>query len=378
MEPIEKWRKLISSDLTEDELLKELQQVYRANPPYVAEIIMNSYCPNRCLHCIYPPDFHLYNRNMDLEEWKKAFEIIYEQLGLRRFVFDGRGLSQDCLEAVRFIRQNFEEVKIGLITDGISARPFKEDLMTLPLDWIDISIDGLEQDHDAQRNRKGAFTKALDLLIELKDSGQFEKVNVLTCLTTINIGTVLDMIELLNREGFKNFFITPISIMEGYRPDPRLKVSDEEFVRFIENLMTKAKYLSDTWVELGIYETGYAHAIERLAPNLFCQFIMDYDHLEVVKNYDDNEVHICYYPSSLTGVREFIINSDGTVIPPRVMAMGRIPNDLSFGNIMEATEETLRNLCDKDGFFFYHSELMEESFFLGGQICSPSLNVVRR
>ena len=364
MEPIKMWHDLLNLDLPEEELLKGLKRIYQENPPFIAEIIMNSYCPNRCLHCIYPPEFHIHNKNMDLEKWEKAFEIMYYELGLKRFIFDGRALSRESIEAISFIKEKFKDSTVGLISDGISAEPFLEDLISLSLDWIDISVDGIEEYHDTQRDSKGAFRKTLKFLHELKDSGRFEKVNILTCLTTINIDTILEMIELLNRDGFKNFFITPVSIMEGYRPDPKLRPTDEQFVDFIDELIKRAKNLSDTWLEMGIYEAMYANAIKRIKPGLFEELLMDYEHLELVKVCGDNEVHICYYPSSLTGTREFILKPDGGIIPPKVMAMGEIPETLSFGNILKASSDTFRELIDKKAFSFYGSELLEERMAL--------------
>jgi len=361
MDPIRMWHDLMNSDLPEKELIEGLKRIYIENPPYVAEIIMNSYCPNRCRHCIYPPDFHIHNKNMGIEKWKNAFEIIYRELGLRRFIFDGRGLSNSCIEAIRYIKNNMHDAKIGLITDGVSAEPFLEDLVLLPLDWVDISVDGLEKDHDTQRGSKGAFRKTLKILNELKDSGRYEKVNISTCLTSININTILEMIESLNKEGFKNFFVTPVSIMEGYRPHQKLSLSDVKFVGFIDDLIEKARDFSDTWLEVGIYETMYANAIKRIKPDLFEEFLMDYEHLELRKVSGDNEVHICYYPSSLTGTREFILNTDGNIIPPKVMAMGEIPRTLVFGNILKASLDIFRELIDKEAFSFYGSELMKET-----------------
>lgn len=360
MEPIKIWHDLINSDLSGSELSEKLKTIYLENPPYVAEIIMNSYCPNRCLHCIFPPDFHIYNQNMGIDKWKVAFGLMHDKLGLKRFIFDGRGFSRDTIEAVNHIKTNFDEVAVGLITDGVSAEPFLESLLQLPLDWVDISVDGLEKDHDKQRGCKGAFNKTVRILHDLKDSSRFEKVNILTCLTTINVGSVLGMIELLNREGFKNFFLTPVTIIEGYRPHQDIRIPDAKLEALIADLAERTMSFSDTWVEVGIYEAMYANVMKRITSGLFNEFLMDYEHMEFLKITGDNELHICYYPSSLTGTRELILNADGNIIPPKAMAMGEIPRTLVFGNILNAGPDMFRNLVDKEAFSFYGSELMKE------------------
>jgi len=366
MEPIKIWHSLISSEMSEQELLKCLKMVYQENPPSIAEIIMNSYCPNRCRHCIYPIDFHLHNTNMSLDTWMDAFEILYNDLGLKRFIFDGRALTRECTEAICFIKERFKDSRVGLLTDGVSAQPLLGELVRAALDWVDISVDGLEEDHDTQRNSKGAFRKTLRLLRLLKNSGDFEKVNILSCLTTINIGTILEMIGLLNREGFKNFFIIPVNMIGGYWPDPELRPRDEAFVDFIDSLLNKAGDFSDTWIELDIYDAVYADAIRRNRPKLFEELSTQGEHLELARMYGDNEFHICYYPNSLLGTREFILNSDGNFIP-KVMTTDSMPKSLTFGNILDckADRSVFKALTEKPEFAVYLQDLLQEKALLG-------------
>ena len=354
MEPIRTWYRLINSELSEQELLEGLKTVYQENPASVAEIIMTSYCPNRCRHCIYPPDYHVYHKNMRLDQWKEAFEILYYDLGMKRFIFDGRTLSRECIEAISFIKEKFTDSKVGLLCDGISAEPFLRDLIASPPDWVDISVDGLQDDHDTQRNFPGSFTKTVKVLCELKNSGRFEKVNILTCLTTINVGSVFEMIAFLNRKGFKNFFVTPI-IVEGRHLDPKLRLSDEAFVDFIDLVLNRAGDFADTWLEIDIYQAIYMYAIKKLRPQLFKEFAMDGEHLEFSWLYGNNDVHICYYPTSLLGTREFILDSTGGIIP-KVTAMESVSKSLTFGNILEGKTDR--------GFFMARTHKKEFSIFL--------------
>jgi len=313
-----------------------LEEIYRNHRPSVAEIIMNSSCPNSCLHCIYAPDFHIHNRNMSIDDWIPALSSIYENLKIKRFIFDGRSLNRECLDAIRFLRETFSDVQIGLIADGISISPFIEDLKKYPPDWLDVSLDGLRGDHDKQRNHPGAFDQSMDILMDLKVSGRFNKINILTCLTTINIGSVTDMIRFLNKQGFKNVFITPVTLLEGFRPSAQLIPDADSFMAFIKMLVSTTAELTDSWIELDIFDGLYVQSIKEKDKELFRNFSANFDHLEIKKQFRDNEFHICYYPSSLTGVREITINSDGKIIPPKVMAMGKIPEDHIFGDIFHS------------------------------------------
>ena len=286
---------------------------------------------------------------------------MHDRLGLKRFIFDGRGFSRDTIEAVNHIKRNFDDVEVGVITDGVSAEPFLESLLHLPLDWVDISVDGLENDHDRQRGCKGAFRKTIRILHDLKDSGHFEKVNILTCLTTINVGTVLGMVEFFNDRGFKNFFMTPVSFFEGYRPTPGLRMQEEEFVRFLDQVFKISEHLLDTWIEVDIYEAIYANWLN-LRYGFFNESAMRNDHFEYMEEHGTNEIHVSYYPSSLTGIRELIINSDGNCIPPMVVAMGNIPKKLVFANVFDPgiMGQGLPQLLSGPAFSFYVSELVKE------------------
>jgi MoaA/NifB/PqqE/SkfB family radical SAM enzyme len=294
--------------------------------------------------------------------WERAFKVIHDELGLKRFVIDGRSLTAECIWAIKYLKENFGDVKVGLISDGVSAEPFIERLIDFPPDWLDVSVDGLEKEHDFQRSCSGAFDRTVNILHRLKDSNRFEKINLLTCLTNLNIHSVLEMIKFLNSKGFKNFFITPVTVLNGYRPDSSLQPQKEKFVSFLDDLLKGTNGLSDTWLEVDIYEAIYASAIKQLRPNLFSELIMKGEHLELVREYRSNEIHICYYPSSLTGVREFIVNSDGNIIPPKVMAMGKIPEGLIFDNILQfKLDGTLSEvLLNRKAFSFYFLEFLQE------------------
>lgn len=367
MDPIETWTELVRAEANEQELQRRLTEMYRKNRPFIAAIIMNSRCSSRCLHCIYAPDYERYNRNMTGEQWKTAFQAIYEKTGIKRFIFDGRAITRECIEAVRYLKENFPDVKVGLIADGISLEPFAAALVDCPPDWLDVSVDGLEEAHDIQRNNKGAYRKTIDILMRLKESGAFEKINILTCLTNLNMPSITGMIRELNARGFKNFFIAPVNLLKGYRPDPGLQPTQEDFIRWLDELIETAGGLSDAWVEVDIYDARYARAIKQLKPDLFRAFKPDHEHLTIKKTHKDNEFHISYYPASLTGARELIINSNGDVIPPRVMAMGDIPADLVMGNICThpGNGSFLDSANGGNALRMFFGDLLEERNLLG-------------
>lgn len=360
MQPIEIWWKLINAEPSDKEMRMRLEQIYRENRPSIAEIIMNSHCPNQCLHCIYPSDYHQHNRNMNGEAWKTAFQFICEELDLKRFIFDGRAVTKESVQAIRLLKRDFPGVRVGLIADGISLEPFVEDIIDYPPDWLDVSVDGLEKDHDIQRNSEGSYRKTLEVLTRLKESEALEKINILTCLTRLNLKSVIGMIRLLNATGFLNFFITPVSVVKGHRPDPGLQPGNDGLTRWVRELAEATRSLSDSWVEVDIFDAAYGDAIHTLGAELAGSYSMQYDHLDLETRSRENEFHICYYPYSLAGIRELIINSNGDIIPTNVMAMGKIPDGMIFGNIFDWEKEFFQKLPEKEAFSYYLEEILQE------------------
>ena len=152
---------------------------------------------------------------MPIESWREALRKCEQELHLGTYVYGGRSLPAAGLDLLSAIREISPRAKLGAIDNGISMGPLRERLGELRLDWIDVSLDGNEADHDRQRRRPGSFRDGLSGARWLRDSGIVPKVNILTCLTTLNRGSVTAMIGDLNAEGFKNFFITPVTVVDG-------------------------------------------------------------------------------------------------------------------------------------------------------------------
>lgn len=359
LRPIERWLDMIGSP-DADNGLRELRAIYRDHYPTQGELIFTGACEFECLHCVYPPDYARANRNISLEEWETILEGL-RGLGLESFVYGGRSVTRAGVRLLKAIRRSYPEARIGLIDNGISMVPFREDIAALQFDWIDISLDGLENDHDIQRGRKGSFQEGLKGALWLKQEKVAPKVNILTCLTTINRNSVISMIRQINAQGFKNFFVTPVTIVKDHRPDEGLMVAGAAFTDFIRELEDAIPTLDDAWIELNMFGVEYVSSIIDHYPDLWKNFRPDRDRLSWRMSENSNELTISYYPSSLTGVREFIVNTNGDVIFPKVMAKGRIPEQEIAGSLLERDAlNIVRQLPDSQQFAFYCNEFVDE------------------
>lgn len=366
---IEPWREALhTAEPTDGRILAD---IYRAFPPTQGELIFTGACSFQCAHCIYPPSFARNNRSLEIGEWKNVLQGLARDVGIRTFVYGGRSLNADGVEVMATLRAQMPESHIGMIDNGISMLPHLDGLRAVRADWFDVSLDGLAEDHDRQRGRTGSFSEGLRGAMRLKEEGFAPRVNILTCLTTINYRSVCDMIRQVNALGFKNFFVVPITLGDGVGPSPELRLSREQLAIFIAELRDMVRDLDDAWVELLLFSADYAADLASAQPSLWTAHQAGRDELF----WDMSEIYgsgnavsplfIRYYPSSLTGVRELIVNTNGDVIVPKSMAYGKVPQEAVFGNLLyEAPGDLLSSFSERRGFAFYRAELRKEAALL--------------
>jgi MoaA/NifB/PqqE/SkfB family radical SAM enzyme len=336
--PIKRWKDALT--LTGEDASEYLRAAYREHWPTQGELIFTGACEFTCQHCIYPPSYARLNRGLSVEQWDRLLDQIFWDLGIQTFVYGGRSLSVEGLDVLTGLRRRFPDARIGLIDNGISMLPVQSRLADVRADWIDISLDGQEREHDLQRGRSGSFKAGLAGALWLVQNGVAPKVNILTCLTTLNRTSVIPMIRELNAKGFKNFFITPVTIVDGALPSPDLRLSADAFADFIAELRAALPLFDDAWVEVNLYAAEYAEYVARLIPDIWADFSNDRDGLSWHAtssngvNLGGTELYIRYYPTSLTGTRELIVNTNGDVILPKSMSAGQIAQQHVVGNLL--------------------------------------------
>lgn len=365
--PIDKWWDLIHSDSNLIETKKKLSQVYESNLPALGELIFSSACQYRCQHCFYHSDYSKFNSNMSLKQWKTIINDIYDNLGIRTFVHCGRSIDSTGIEALKWMRQSFNDLKIGLIDNGISLIPYLDELDDIQPDWIDISFDGMEEEHDLQRGKLGSFKKALTTINYINQKDIAPKINILICLTRVNKDSVINLIEFMNHKGFKNYFIFPVSTFDDYHPFNELRVPGVDFVEFIQKLYLSMHKFKDVWVEVDMFDVEYLKDIKTFYPELWKRFIPEYEHLTYKKLQDGNEIYINYYPLSLHGIREFSVNCNGDVVFPQVVRKGQLSDEDVVGNLLSYESPEVIKRLRSSKLEFHVDALLKEKRFIGSK-----------
>ncbi len=367
------WRDAVRASERDAGLL--LADIYRGFWPTQGELIFTGACAFQCAHCIYPPSFAKHNRSLGADEWIVLLESLADETGIETFVYGGRSINAEGVKVMRSVRASFPSALIGMIDNGISMLPHLPDLFDVKADWIDVSLDGLEEDHDRQRGKRGSFKEGLRGALYLKDHGFAPRVNILTCLTTLNYRSVCSMIRQVNALGFKNFFITPVTLADGVGPAADLRLSKGQLRLFLKELQQVVAELDDAWVEVLLFSVDYAEEIASELPDLWHSFKVGRDEIywdlgEFCGQGDAaNPLFMRYSPLSLTGIRELVVNTNGDVIVPKAMAYGKPPAEMVLGNLLsEAPGQLVRDVSERRAFEFYRSELRKEASLLRSMV----------
>ena len=339
---------------TPEELEKGIIEALKAEVPMLCSATMERACNFSCKHCLYPKE------KSSQEESKKVGldKIIYnilDQMPTKEtsprniagevrsespsFLHAGRILREWHLDIFKNIKERRPDIRIGLIDNGtytIFLDKFKE--KNIKLDWLDISVDGVKEFHNLQRDSDSAFDitmsglrHAREITVPPEEGGKVTSLFTLSNLNykDKNIEKTADMLlsgenpladefnittMSATRENLKAFVISP-DFREGN------VVEFKEAWEQIKNVFNK--YGQDKSVKQRVYFRIYRHEdVEKLAyavgPKKFMEAVKnresenDYVGVNVGKmTFNIDGVPVDYFPMSIWPPEEFNIDADG-------------------------------------------------------------------
>ncbi len=196
-----------------------IQQIMSGEPltrvPTPQRVILTAEpnCNLACDHCYWSHDAssiaYMPTRRKTLD-WSKEIRQISQWPDVH-VLYAGRVLSK---HGAAFIRQYYATTgkQVGMIDNGYHIlKPSFRDLWPM-LGHVDISIDGVEQDHDAQRGKIGSCAQAWRALLTLRDAGV--SVSVASCISIHNVNKWEAFEESLCSEGI-SLSCTPVLSVAG-------------------------------------------------------------------------------------------------------------------------------------------------------------------
>ncbi len=200
------------------------------------DLHVTNHCNLRCKHCVYTsgewvmPDMTLQNVERLIPSFKK--------LGVEEVHITGGEplVNKEFFEIAKCLHENGFGTRVQ--TNGILITPeIAQRLKEVGIEYVLISIDGLEKSHNSFRNNENSFKYAVNAVKICLEAGLYTRVN-----TVINKSNVQDLPELItyinelepNQHSF--FYLTPVGRGKNIK---NLMLSLEEW-KNIQNVIEKA------------------------------------------------------------------------------------------------------------------------------------------
>ena len=258
------------------EILNPIRKKYikfNIHPKWITLFITN-YCSAKCGHCFYSKELNNKIEELNLTNLKKIFLSLNKPLNTLRITGGEPFLNKSTEEFIIFIDKNKISKKVSITTHGmlpkldIRVKNLLDNLKNTHL-HIGISLDGLQETHDAFRKIRNGFNLAVKHLKDFKTfSKNYPKFTFSTTtslIRKISIETkenkkieLLDLLEYLKKEvdvpsfGFdhvrsvqNDVFNVPNNILSDFGLPPKKNETE-----------TKIKHTREDDVQLSINEIG--------------------------------------------------------------------------------------------------------------------------
>jgi hypothetical protein len=219
--------------------------------PRTLTLVINNRCNLACRHCYLQVD-KLADAELSLEEWGLVAKRMASAGKTDAVSVAGKEvfLGEKGISILETLSTAFHSVpsapRLGLISNGTLAHRWLDRILSLKLDFFDISIDGDEPEHDANRGR-GAFAAMAANLPPLKNRFG-DRLFANFTLQKQNLSAVDRAFRKFSALGFSTVGVG------FYQPqpytDPSLALAAEDFERFFSTLRALAKAPFDRPVTL--------------------------------------------------------------------------------------------------------------------------------
>lgn len=180
----------------------------------IVSLVTNAVCPLRCAHC-YLDGRTEPAMGLGVPEWERLIASLLVSLRPATVCFAGKEVFA-LPETARLLFDSIRErdayaaagdiTRIGTITNGILLDRYREEMEASKIDWVDISVDGTRELHDAVRGA-GAFDRMARSISWLKVA-LGDRLWATPTLMNHNIESLMPFIDALHRyPGFDNFCI---------------------------------------------------------------------------------------------------------------------------------------------------------------------------
>lgn len=217
-------------------------------------------CNLRCRHCGSDCKVESAVRDMPLEDFLKVLDSITAHTDPHRVmvvVTGGEPLMRPDLERCgrEIYRRGFPW---GMVTNGFAMTAERlERLRAAGLRSVTVSLDGMAEEHDWMRGRRGSFDKAAAAIKMIASSGITN--DVVTCVNKKNIGQLSQIRDFLIEAGAGGWRIFTVFPQGRAKDDPDMQLSSADIrsvMEFIRDVRRQGRIACNFACEgfLGSYE----------------------------------------------------------------------------------------------------------------------------
>lgn len=187
-----------------------MEKVELYSESMVVSIDITDRCNLQCLHCFNNSGERCYESEMTDDKLMELCDQVIEIRPLIVCICGGEPLlrKNTALKMIKKLK-NGGIANVNMVSNGILVtEEIANELDKSGLNLIQISVDGLKENHDWLRNRAGAFESAIKAIELLKAANL--NVGVACTPTKKNLQDIEELVDYLDEKGIYDFRMQPI------------------------------------------------------------------------------------------------------------------------------------------------------------------------
>ncbi len=214
------------------------QNLVKTSRPIQLELGIGNTCGLECQHCFLGYESGaMISQLTPMPILLNTITKMIKQMGTRLIAVTDRDAltphrSIPLFEHIAKLRTEYPEIKMGGVTNGLAIDKYADNLKPIQLDYLDISLDGLPDEHDAIRG-KGKFDLVLKNLRIAVSQQLAKRVIVAITLQRFNDSSVIKLIhKLIIEEEIQWFDIGPLMAVKMHK----YQLQAKDLVDFLDSL----------------------------------------------------------------------------------------------------------------------------------------------
>jgi len=302
----------------------------------IADLFFSNKCNLKCLHCYFG-----YTKNISTplpyNTWLRIINDLHKN-GVRHFHLSGKesSLEADSVELVKYIKSK-QNTFCGIVSNGTGHLDYYQSLISNNIDYIEFSIDGLEENHNYLRgdNIFHDNVKAIENACHIKQ----QIINISTTLNRLNHNYFLQLVNYFDQVGVKRFFATPFIEKGNGANIKSLSINGDDFALLIEKTFDFINNTSSKGLVIK-YCIQHEHILPSLNKSKFIQ--------EIVKGYfskkndlifriNGNTIQLSFNFIEFDYLSQLIVTNDGYILPCADDISYTKYSEISLGNLNQST-----------------------------------------